>query len=231
MTVTAKILSYDAGELTLLVTEPISRELIRQQVDTVEIRLQDGREITAEQRRAIFATISDISLWSGYDPQYLRDHLSWNFCKKCGEEPFSLSDCSVTLAHDFLDYLIDFCLRWDVPVKESLMNRTDDIGRYMYHCIEHSKCAVCGQPGEVHHVDTVGANGGSRQRISHIGLRAVCLCRTHHAEAHTHESKFFAAHHIEPIKLDKYLCDIHNLPTEAKRRIPQAAVILPEPAN
>ena len=219
MTTTARILSYEDGELTLSPDDPISRELIQKQCGKVEIRLIDGREITPDQRRAIFATIHDISLWSGHDPQYLRDHLTWDYLAKSGANPFSLSDCTVTDAHDFLDYLIDFVLRWDIPMKESLLKRTDDIGRYMYHCIEHSKCAVCGQPGEVHHVDTVGANGGSRSRIIHIGLRAVCLCRIHHEEAHTNENRFFTQHHLEPIKLDKYLCDIHRMNTESRKKI------------
>lgn len=220
MITTARILSYEDGELTLLPTEPIERELLQKQVGTVEIRLVDGREITPEQRRAIFATIHDISIWSGHEPQYIRDHLTWDYLEKSGAKPFSLSDCTVTDAHGFLDYLIDFSMRWDVPMKESLLKRTDDVGRYIYHCIEHSKCAVCGQPGEVHHVDTVGANGGRRERIIHEGLRAVCLCRIHHEEAHVNENRFFAQHHIEPIKLDKYLCDIHRLNTETKRKIP-----------
>ena len=213
MNVTARIAGYDGEKLTLLPEEPIERALLQKQIGTVEIRLVDGRVITAEQRRAIFATINDISLWSGHDPQYLRDHFTWDYCRKSGEEPFSLSDCTVTTARGYLSYLIEFCLRWDVPTKDSLLRRTDDIGRYMYNCIEHSKCAVCGMPGEVHHVDTVGANGGNRRRIVHIGLRAVCLCRIHHEEAHMNEKKFFDAHHLEPIKLDKYLCDIHKLKT------------------
>lgn len=214
MILTAHIEKYDGDRLTLVPSEPISRELLQKQCGTVEIRLIDGREISPEQRRAIFATVNDISLWSGHDPQYLRDHLMWDHCRKSGEDPFSLSDCTVTQAHDFLDYLIDFVLRHDVPLKEPLALRADDIGRYMYHCIEHGKCAVCGLPGEIHHVDTVGANGGNRKRIIHKGLRAVCLCRIHHAEAHMNEKKFFEENHIEPIKLDNYLCTIHNLKTK-----------------
>lgn len=219
MITTAHILSYEDGELLLRPTDPISRELLQKQVSTIEIRLVDGREITPHQRRAIFATINDISLWCGHDPLYLREHLSWDYWMKNGLEPFSLSDCTMTDASGFLDYLIDFVMRHDVPLKESLLNRIDDVGRYMYHCIEHSKCAVCGQPGEVHHVDTVGANGGNRARIIHIGLRAVCLCRIHHEEAHTNENRFFSQHHLEPIKLDKYLCDIHRMNTESRKKI------------
>jgi hypothetical protein len=211
MITTARIVSSDGDRLTIIPKDPIARELDRMEVDTVEIRLRDGREISPEQRRAIFATVNDISIWSGHEPEYIRAHLMWEHCLQTEQEPFSLSDCSVTQAHDFLDYLIDFVLRHGVPLKEPLALRTDDIGRYMYHCIEHGKCAVCGQPGEIHHVDTVGANGGNRKTIIHAGLLAVCLCRIHHTEAHMHEKEFFEANHIEPIRLDNYLCRIHNL--------------------
>ena len=213
MTVTAKILSYEDGKLTVIPSEPISRELMQKNVSSVEIRLTDGRTITPEQRRSIFATIRDISMWSGHEPEYLRTYLTWDFCAKHEEEPFSLSDCTVTTAREFMNYLIDFCLTWSVPTKESLSSRSDDSGRYMYYCIEHSKCAVCNMPGEVHHVDTVGANGGNRKRIDHRGLRAVCLCREHHMQAHTNESEFFSAHHLEPIRMDDYLCRIHHMNT------------------
>nr|DAK92716.1 MAG TPA: Putative HNHc nuclease [Caudoviricetes sp.] len=211
MTTTGKIVSCEGDTLTVKLSEPLSREISRMESDTVEIRLNDGRSITAEQRRAVFATIRDISLWSGHDPEYLRAFLTWDFCWKSERDPFSLSDCPITTAREFLNYLIDFCLTWSVPTKESLSNRTDDGGRYMYYCIEHAKCAVCNMPGEVHHIDTVGANGGNRRTIDHRGLRAVCLCRLHHTEAHQNEREFLEKHHIEPIKLDAYLCRIRSL--------------------
>lgn len=210
MTVTAHILSYDDGELLLRTDEPVSREILQKNAQSVEIRLVDGREITADQRKAVFATIRDISAWSGHDPEYIRSFLTWDFCEASGRDALSLSDCTVTDAKEFLDYLVEFCLKWDIPTREPLSARSGDAGRYTYACIEHRKCCVCGKRGEIHHVDTVGANGGNRKRINHVGLLALCLCRIHHTEAET-DPRFIEKNHLVPIKLDEYLCKINNL--------------------
>lgn len=71
-------------------------------------------------------------------------------------------------------------------------------------------------PAEVHHVDKIGM-GRDRERMVHIGLRAIALCRKHHEEAHRNEKALFAKYHIYGIRLDKYLCDILRLNTDERR--------------
>lgn len=202
---TAKIVDYDGSYLTLKTDEPISRELLQKQSKAIEIRIVDGREISAEQRKRIFATLRDISLWSGHEPEYLRVYFTWDYVCKKGIELFSLSDVDMTTAKEFTDYLIKFCLKNNVPTKEPLLNRTEDIGKYLYYCLEHKKCAVCNQEAEVHHVDRVGM-GQDRKAIIHTGMKAIALCRKHHEEAHSNEQKLFENYHIYGIKLDEYLC-------------------------
>ncbi len=51
MITTAKIVDYDGDCLTLRPDGYIDTELMRKSVDKVEIRLVDGRTITAEQRK------------------------------------------------------------------------------------------------------------------------------------------------------------------------------------
>ena len=75
----------------------------------VEVRLDDGRTISVDQRRKIFAIIRDISLWSGHEPEELRQYLEWDFCSRAMREWFSLSDCDMTTAREFIAYLISFC--------------------------------------------------------------------------------------------------------------------------
>ena len=215
MIITGKILSYEDRDLLIQTDSDISRDILQKCVKEVEIKLTDGRGISADQRKAIFATIRDISQWSGDEPEYTRQFLMWDFCSKTERDTFSLSNCTVSDARDFMDYLVDFCLRWDIPTRAPLSERAGDAGRYTYACIEHGKCCVCGKDGEIHHVDTVGANGGNRERISHIGLNALCLCRIHHTQAHT-DPDFIKKNHLVPIPLDHYLCTIHNLNTTKK---------------
>lgn len=51
MITTAKIVGYDGDCLTLRPDGYIDNELLKKSVDKVEIRLVDGRTITAEQRK------------------------------------------------------------------------------------------------------------------------------------------------------------------------------------
>lgn len=72
MIVTAKIEKLENGKLVLKPDVDISRFLAQKRPRRVEVRLDDGRTISADQRRKIFAIIRDISLWSGQEPEELR---------------------------------------------------------------------------------------------------------------------------------------------------------------
>lgn len=132
MIVTAKIEKLENGKLVLKPDVDISRFLAQKRPRRVEVRLDDGRTISADQRRKIFAIIRDISLWSGQEPEELRLYLEWDFCSRCLREWFSLSNCDMTTAREFITYLIQFCFHWGVPTKDSLLTQTDDIGKYLY---------------------------------------------------------------------------------------------------
>ncbi|MDO5398783.1 MAG: putative HNHc nuclease [bacterium] len=205
ITTTAEITAYDGRTMTILPKTSLSRELVRKQIRTVEIRFTDGREISAEQRRKIFAIIRDISEWSGHDREYLRYYFMQNFAEERDMPYFSLSDVEKSVAKDFITYLIEFCFECDIPTIDTMLNRTDDISKYLYMCLEHRKCAVCNSRAEVHHIDTVGM-GRDREEIVHEGMEAVALCRKHHIEAHSRGQQFMKDNHIYGIKLDRYLC-------------------------
>lgn len=215
MTTTAQIIKHNKHFLLLSVDSDVERELKQKEAVNVEIRIDDGRTISSDQRKKIFAIIRDISLWSGHEPEYLRSYLTWDFCMKAECDYFSLSDVSMTVAKEFINYLITFCFDFNVPTKDTLLNQTDDIGKYLYLCLEHRKCAICNRPAEVHHVDRIGI-GRDREKIVHIGLKAVALCREHHDEAHKREKDLFKENYIYGIKLDKYLCERLNLNTRER---------------
>lgn len=216
MICTAQIIAYDGDTLLVRPTVSIDREMLQKQVATIEIRLTDGREISAEQRKKIFAIVRDIAVWSGHEPEYIRAFTEFDYRLKNNIEPFSLSDCDMSTARDYITYLIDFCFLHNVPTRDTLLNETDDISKYLYSCLEHRKCAICNDPADVHHIDTVGA-GRNRDNIAHKGLKAIALCRKHHTEAHQQGKAFFEKYHVYGIALDDYLCEILNLRKEQKR--------------
>ena len=159
-----------------------------------ELRYNDGRSITNEQRKKAYATIRDMAEWTGYPPEIMKEIMKYEFMIRTGEEYFSLSNCSVDLAREFISMLIEFSLEHGIQLSDLAINRTDDIGRYLYYCIKHKRCAVCGRKGEIHHVDTIGM-GNDRRRVDDREYRKICLCREHHTEAHKIGISEFEAKH------------------------------------
>lgn len=148
-----------------------------------ELRIDDGRHISALQRKKIYATIRDISDWTGYVPEEQKEWLKFLHTEQTGEPYFSLSNCSMDTAREFINTILEYALKEGVPLSEEGVYRTDDIGRYLYFCLKHKKCAICGLPGEIHHVDTIGM-GRDRKQVDDSDYRKICLCRKHHTIAH-----------------------------------------------
>lgn len=157
--------------------------IIQKHMKTAELRLDDGRTITADQRKKAYATIRDISDFTGYLPEEQKEWLKYLHIAKTGCDYFSLSNCTVDEAREFINTILEFALENGVPLSEQAINRTDDIGRYLYYCIKHKRCCICGQKGEIHHVDTIGM-GFDRNHYDDSKNRKMCLCRLHHTIAH-----------------------------------------------
>lgn len=208
MIVTAQIDNYDGSKLTVVPDENVEYELRRKEIKCVELRLDDGRHISAVQRKKAYAIIRDISDYTGDLPEYAKETLKYMFVERSGEPYFSLSDCSMSTAREFISFLIDVCFEQNIGTRDTLLNRTDDIGRYLYSCIANRKCAVCNRKAEIHHCEgsRVGM-GFNRRKIDNEGRYAVALCRKCHHAAHNDEAGFFDKYHIYGIKLDKYLIE------------------------
>lgn len=149
----------------------------------VTLYLDEDREITGQQRKKIYATLNDIAIFTGYSPVEAKQIMKYEHIKRTGCDYFSLSDCSIDTAREFINTLVEFCLHNGVPVKEPMLSRTDDIDTYLYQCLRHRKCCICGRDGEVHHWDTVGM-GNDRRTYDDRCNRKMCLCRVHHTIAH-----------------------------------------------
>ena len=159
--------------------KPITIELL---IDDEEqaIRLQ---QITPEQRKKIYALIRDIANYIGDSVDNTKENLKIEFVQQTEYEMFSLSNCSSELAGEFIDFLINFAFENGVPMSEHPLKRADGIEQYLAACLRHRICCVCGQPGEVHHVEAIGM-GRKRATVDDSGYEKICLCRRHHAEAH-----------------------------------------------
>lgn len=157
--------------------------LTRKHIKKAEIRFDDGRHISIEQRKKAYATIRDISEYTGYLPEEQKEWLKYLHISRTGDEYFSLSDCSMDLAREFINTILEYAIEEGIPLSEDAIERTDDIGRYLYFCLMHKKCAVCGKPGEIHHEDAIGM-GNDRTKVDDSNHKKICLCRLHHTIAH-----------------------------------------------
>lgn len=184
----------------------LGEDIVRRQILNAEIRLDDGRSISAEQRKKIYATIRDIAEWNGEVPEWMKEYLKYDYCIKEGEEYFSLSSCSMDLARDFITHIIDFVLEHNIPLTDIAINRTDDINKYLYSCLKYRRCSITGKPNaDIHHVtgSRVGM-GRSRVKINHNGLELIALSREWHNKVHAQgEIDIFNAYKIYGIKLDR----------------------------
>lgn len=169
----------------------IKEMVLDKHICQAEMRFDDGRHISIEQRKKAYATIADIAAWSGDVPEYMKELMKYEHMKRTGCGYFSLSDCSVDTAREYINTLMEFSLENGIPLDEMGVNRTDDIGRYLYFCLKHRKCAVCGRNGEIHHVDAIGM-GNNRRKVDDSGYRKICLCREHHTIAHQRGMEVFS---------------------------------------
>jgi len=178
-----------------------------------ELRINDGRTIRADQRRKLYATIRDICDWNGDLPEWMKEYLKYTFMENTGTDYFSLSNCSVTTARHFISHVLDFALLHGVPLSENAIDRTDDIGAYLYSALLYKRCCVCGKNAHLHHTTPVGM-GRNRQAISHLGMEVMALCPVCHDKCHRMgQESFDSLHHVYGIKANQEICEKWGLKT------------------
>lgn len=196
---------------------PNIEQALRRGFLKVEIILWDGRRISPEQRRKCYALLGEIAEYTDgirtaetVDEQkrLLKMEFMLRRMEATERRMFSLSDCDMSTAREFITYLIDFIIANDIPTCVPLIDNCDDIAAYMYACTMHRKCAVCGKAADIHHCEgsRIGA-GVDRTKVHQLGREVLPLCRVHHTELHAMpESEFIAKYHLEKVKLDEALC-------------------------
>lgn len=212
---TGKITGVTAEGLTVFVPYTNTERYVRRAYDQVQVGLPDGRTISPEQRRKAYALLREIADWSGDYLESVKDTTKHDFVRDhlqgLRKELFSLSSCDMTTAREYISYLIELVLTYDVPTRVPLSELCEDIQRYVYACLMHKKCAVCGKPCDLHHVDRVGM-GSDRKQMDHIGLRCLPLCREHHQEAHDHgDAALMEKYHLDPVKIDEKIAQAYKL--------------------
>ena len=214
--------------------------------DEVEVALTPSALISPQQRRKVFSLIREITdyisgggnsrneirstlramqlnyLIDVADSEAVRFCLTDQYCRLQSIDLFSLSpnneNCaSRELASDFIDWLVNLCIENAIPCTDTLLNRTEDVERYVYACVANRRCAICGRKADIHEVETVGS-GRNRSKIGHVGQLVEPLCREHHQEVGDIGQKSFdEKYHLQGIRLDDHLCEILRWKKNAKK--------------
>lgn len=168
-----------------------------------ELNVEDGRTITIDQRRKIYALIRDVANWSGESVNDLKAIFK-GYTEHIFElKPYSFSDCSITVASNTIYTILEFCFRFDVPFKTRTWDLLPSDYALQKYCLRFRRCVICGKHADIAHVEAVGS-GRNRHKISHADFDFMALCRNHHMEQHNIGIKtFLKKYHIKPIRLDK----------------------------
>lgn len=215
--VKGKVVDIDEnGEVTIKVRYDDWVTFIKRGYKDCLVQMIDSRPLSDKQRKACYALLREIADYAGMGTDSTKEYMKLKFLAddfgETADKIFSLSNAPMSLVCAFQRYLVRFILDWDIPCSFSLLNFVDDIQDYIYSCLVNKKCAVCGKPADLHHIDHVGM-GRDREEIIHEGMEAMSLCRTHHTECHQIGQQSFndKYHFGKGIELDKTLCRIYGV--------------------
>ena len=204
--------------ISVPITPAQKEQIIATHKPDVVVEFEDGRSITAKQRKKIYVLIKCVADWQGYTPsEVMKELLKYDFIVSPVREAisadgeFSLSNCDRTTARLFITWLIEFCLVHDIPCGEPMWKLCEDLPKYVWACAVNKKCSVCAKKAELHHYDSIG-NGRNRKEICHIGMRCLPLCREHHTQIHQiGRDEFCKRYLLEPVQIDEQIARVYRL--------------------
>ncbi|WP_395318918.1 putative HNHc nuclease [Fructilactobacillus frigidiflavus] len=214
---TGKLVSINGSKVTVELSDEIDMDMLKRfsagKRAQIEVFINDGRTITVEQRHKIYALLHDMSDYTGYWPDDCKYLMKSDFVETMRHpKNFSLADCSVSLANEFMTFIIDFLVANEIPFKTKVFDEIQGNYGLVRRCVENRTCIICGRPGaDIDHFKAIGA-GRNRRTINQTGMEAWSLCRLHHQERHNIGIVSFAQkYQIKPIRLDKELIEKLNL--------------------
>lgn len=187
----------DDGEITIKARCDIGR-LIQRDYKECVVQLTDSRPLSAQQRKACYAMLREISDYTGMGVEASKEWLKLKFIANDLDgmmDWFSLSDAPMSLVAGFQRFLVRFIVDYDIPCKVSLLDYVDDIDDYIYACLKAKHCCICGRDAGLY---------------MH-GDKAVPLCGAHSDEAKEKGfDNFREMYHInDGVVLDKHLLKVY----------------------
>lgn len=189
--------------------QKVNKERLRTMYDgdisniEAEVIFHDPRRFSPQQRRLYWALLGDIYKWSGQSIDELHDWFKQEYViTTCSLVSLKdTSESTVSEINKLLELVIDFMFEFNVPFKDGYELLPTNEAYYLFLCIKHRKCAICGSSAQIHHIDAVGNR--KRVVVNHSLLRLIALCWKHHGEAHNlGNTNFCNKYKVQGIKID-----------------------------
>lgn len=153
----------------------------------IEIQVRDDREISAKQRRFIYAMFNDISKWSGDAPEFVKQwfKLSYEYWQELDE--FSLRDVEKSVAAGLITFMLDFVADHNVPLSFMPLDalEPEEIAHWEYRALMEGFDVIDGsRPVELAHGEHAVGMGRDRNKISNVDNTVFSLSHIHHMELH-----------------------------------------------
>ncbi|NVO88918.1 hypothetical protein HWN39_10550 [Lactobacillus rhamnosus] len=206
MLVNGKLQAIRGNQVTVDLDEPINRLRVSQLADgcqpSVSLDIADGRSISPDQRKKIFAMIGDYADFTGYEPEEMEAWLKWFYQAKTGIGNLSMATMSKEQANKFLTFVIDFGFENGIPWKTKHLDSIPSSYPLIMQCLKHRMCVICGKHADIDHEPPIGSSG-NRHNIDNRRYKFLPLCRIHHTIRHQIGiDSFMSLYHIKPVKLD-----------------------------
>jgi disulfide oxidoreductase YuzD len=200
---TGTIKSVENGKVLIEVDMGDEGYLIaKQKITDCEVSFGDGRKISPKQRKYIYGLIKDIAVSTGEDNEAMKEVMKDRFCNITGTKDFSLSNVDMTTAKNFLDFLVDFCIEYDIPTRVQLSATVETASRFVYACCAKMKCCVYNTPADIYDAKTLTNNIKPDSMVLPLSDSAYKQLTEEGLD------DFETVNYVKPIKLDAYLYSI-----------------------
>lgn len=173
-----------------------------------DVTVVDGRRISVKQRKKVFALLNDIYTYTGQPIESLREMFQFYLQTIKGYDPISLSNCSVTVARELIEVILEWTFLHNVPLNHKTSDLLKEDAKFIYLTVINRQCIICGKPkSDLAHKQAIG-RGRNRNKMDHYGHEVLALCRNHHTEQHQIGiNSFNRKYHLENswIKVDDRL--------------------------
>ena len=179
------------------------------------------QKMSQSQNALIHVLFNQFAYEKGWEMLDMKNFLKEAFGLAYDIFDFKTSTCDMQLANEFIAFIIEFAINWDVNLY--IMNKKDRstrhileidniTQRYVIACLKKKMCAICGKVHdeynsiELHHWKSVSAAKGEYKYDNGLSTPFISLCTQHHSEFHSIGVETFKnKYHIEGVWLNEKL--------------------------